>query len=52
MLVEIAQCDWEGIAVKGLGGERQNAQMQDCYVFYHENGTTLTINYWWTGDDG
>lgn len=45
VLVEVAQCDWEGIAVKGLGGERQNAQMQDCYVFYHENGTTLTINY-------
>lgn len=40
------------MAVKGPGGEGQNAQMQDCYVFYHENGTTLAINYWWTGDDG
>lgn len=47
VLVEIAQSDWERVA-----GEGQNAQMQDCYVLYHENGTTLVINHWWTGDDG
>lgn len=45
VLVEVALCDSERIAVKGLGGGGQNAQMQDCYVFYHENGTTLAINY-------
>lgn len=45
VLVGVAQCDWEGAAVKGLGGEGQNAQMQDCYVFYHENATTLAVNY-------
>lgn len=52
VLVETAQCDWESIAVKGFGGEGQNAQMQDCYVLYHENGTTFAINHLWTGDDG
>lgn len=34
-----------GGGVQGPGGEGQNAQMQDCNVFYHENGTTLAINY-------
>lgn len=44
-LAEMAHCDWERVAIKGLGGEGQNAQMQDCYVLYHENGTTLAINH-------
>lgn len=45
VLVEKAQCDWERVAVKGLGEEGHNAQMQDCYVLYHKNGTTLGIKH-------
>ena len=43
--VEVAQFYLVMVAIKGLGGEGQNAPMRDCYVFFHENGTTLAINY-------
>lgn len=51
VLVQTEKCACKSVAIWGLGGEGQNAQTQDCYVLYHENGTTLAINHWWGGYD-